>query len=161
MFLRLRRVPEMLLKIRDSIINHLNAFAFEELLHQRGRAKMMLPGEHAVAVYHPVGRHIFTAVMRSVHGPAHHTCRSFGAEIRCNCAIAGHPAVWNPAHHLINPPEEGIVFHDAKVGKSGKKKSEKREKGKREKREKGKKKRKKEKTEKDQSGQAMTGRFLR
>jgi hypothetical protein len=46
------------IKIHDLIIDNLNAFAFEQLLHNGGGAEVLFASEQAISVDYPVSRDI-------------------------------------------------------------------------------------------------------
>lgn len=53
LLLKLRRIPKQFFKINYLVIRHFNIFFFQSSLHLP-RAKMILPGKHAIPVHHPM-----------------------------------------------------------------------------------------------------------
>ena len=77
-------MPEVFLQILNLIVDNGHAFVFEELLHEIGSAKMVLAGEHAVAVDDPVGGNILRT---GIHRPTDHTRGTRGGQMICDGAV--------------------------------------------------------------------------
>ena len=104
-------IPEVLAEVYDLVVYHLNAFRFEELFHDTGAPEMVFSRKGAVAVDHAVGRDVFAAMVRAVHGPAHHARRSDAAQVSGDGAIGGDPPGGDETHHLEHLLEKGGISH--------------------------------------------------
>ena len=103
------RIPEVLFKVNNLVVFNLHALVFEQFLHRCGRWEVVSPGEFALPIDHPVGRHPKFA-KAVVERPAHHSRRAESQDAG-NGAVGRHPPVRNAAHHIINLLEIGFLRH--------------------------------------------------
>jgi hypothetical protein len=99
-------MPKMPIKVLHLIVFHLDPFSQKGILHAVPFREMMLPRQQADAVDHTLGRHIRRA---GIHGPAHHPCAQFGAQVFGNRPVGGDTPTRDLAHHIPNILEETVL----------------------------------------------------
>lgn len=102
------RIPKVFFKIDNLVVPDLDAFGFEELLHEVGAVKMVFSGEQSLAVHDTVRGHIL-APAGSIHRPADHACRPCAAKDFRNSAIGCDFPVRDLACDVIHALEKMVV----------------------------------------------------
>lgn len=94
------RIPEILFQIDDLVVLDLDAFGFEQLLHEIRSVEMVLSGEQSFSVHDAVRGHIFT-LAGSIHRPADHACRPGTAEHFGNRTIGSDFSIRDLARDVV------------------------------------------------------------
>ena len=97
-----KRIPKVARKVLNLIVFDADAFGFKLLLHRRESAEMVLTGQYAEAVDHPVRGHVGQAVGR-VHGVPDRSGSAGAAEVAGDGSVARNATFGDLANHRVDP----------------------------------------------------------
>jgi len=104
-------IPEALLPVYDPVVFYFHTFAFEPVLHGRGRLEKLARAKLSGFVHDPMCRNALFMVT-AAHCPADHSGTTFVTEICGDCSVGCRSSFRDLPYHVVNVVEKVIpLFH--------------------------------------------------